>query len=60
MAEFGSAESGASLGDILGAAISRARREDAVLSPPKEREEKSWPASRKAPADCRVASIFTM
>ena len=33
MAEFGSAESGASLGDILGAAIDRARRE--------EHEEKS-------------------
>ncbi len=30
MAEFGSAESGASLGDILGAAISRARRQDAA------------------------------
>ncbi|HTV46516.1 MAG TPA: 30S ribosomal protein S1 [Stellaceae bacterium] len=29
MAEFGSSDSGASLGDILGAAISRARRQDA-------------------------------
>ena len=30
MAEFGSSDSGASLGDILGAAINRARRQDAV------------------------------
>ncbi len=30
MAEFGSSDSGASLGDILGAAISRARRQDAA------------------------------
>ena len=29
MAEFGSSDSGASLGDILGAAINRARRQDA-------------------------------
>jgi small subunit ribosomal protein S1 len=34
MAEFGSSDSGASLGDILGAAINRARRQE-------ETEEKS-------------------
>jgi small subunit ribosomal protein S1 len=39
MAEFGSSDSGASLGDILGAAINRARRQDA--DQPGEAEEKS-------------------
>ena len=38
MAEYGSAESGASLGDILGAALSKAR---ADREPPKEDEEES-------------------
>ncbi len=39
MAEFGSSDSGASLGDILGAAINRARRQDADRQD--EAEEKS-------------------
>ncbi len=39
MAEFGSSDSGASLGDILGAAINRARRQDA--DQPGEVEDKS-------------------
>jgi small subunit ribosomal protein S1 len=39
MAEFGSSDSGASLGDILGAAINRARRQDADRQG--ETEEKS-------------------
>jgi small subunit ribosomal protein S1 len=36
MAEFGSSDSGASLGDILGAAINRARRQDADQPGPAE------------------------
>lgn len=43
MSEFGSSDSGASLGDILGAAISKAKKEAVA---PKEKKEKK-PASKK-------------
>jgi small subunit ribosomal protein S1 len=39
MAEFGSSDSGASLGDILGAAINRARRQDAERQAETEENE---------------------
>jgi small subunit ribosomal protein S1 len=41
MAEFGSSDSGASLGDILGAAISRARRQDAARQSEAQSEAES-------------------
>ena len=46
MAEFGSSDSGASLGDILGAAINRARRQDAERQGEAEDEELSAGESR--------------
>jgi small subunit ribosomal protein S1 len=39
MAEFGSSDSGASLGDILGAAINRARRQGEVEEKTEEKTE---------------------
>ena len=52
MAEFGSSDSGASLGDILGAAINRARRQDADAAEPRpKRRDKLASRSPRLPKE---------
>ena len=56
MAEFGSSDSGASLGDILGAAISRANRERAEREAAEAETEAGDATAPEAPADRGAAS----
>ncbi len=51
MAEYGSSDSGASLGEILGAAIRQARQKDEPANEPKASRSKKAKSAAEAPAD---------